>query len=174
MYMYSIFYYFIYNFLHLKKDSSKSVYKGELKPSIDTAIHSNIYKITKGHAIIHIHTDKIFLGYPYIDEQFPCGSMEEKDAIISALKRGSKYLFSENENTQVIQMQKHGLIIVGSDLKTCEDKLDELSLRHPALVGEEKQRIDKADRESRRWGYLLLMHIAFNFSVILKNFAIKY
>lgn len=55
-----------------------------------------------------------------------------------------------------------------------KDKLDELSLRHPALVGEEKQRIDKADRESRRWGYLLLMHIAFNFSVILKNFAIKY
>lgn len=109
------------------------MYKGELKPSIDTAIHSNIYKITKGHAIIHIHTDKIFLGYPYIDEQFPCGSMEEKDAIISALKRGSKYLFSENENTQVIQMQKHGLIIVGSDLKTCEDKLDELFNNTPYI-----------------------------------------
>lgn len=117
-----------------KDDSvyAKVHYYGVLKPSIDAAIHASIYELTRGKAIIHIHTNKVFLGYPYIDEQFPCGSMEERDAIIKALKRGHKDV-AELEHTHVVQMKKHGLIVVGKDLKTCEDKIYELFHETPYI-----------------------------------------
>jgi hypothetical protein len=107
-------------------------YNGCIKPSIDTAIHAKIYEVTRCKAILHIHTNKIFLGYPYIDEQFPCGSMEERDAIVNAMKRGYKYI-AEIGHNNVVQMKKHGLIITGESIEDCEKKLNELFLETPYI-----------------------------------------
>ena len=124
---------------------AKVYYSSDLKPSIDTAIHAKIYEITKANAIIHIHTDKIFLGYPYINEQFPCGSMEECDAIIAAIERVHATV-NDPEYTHVVQMKKHGLIIAGKDLKDCEAKLNELFERTPyinsSLICVDKEALD--------------------------------
>lgn len=107
-------------------------YNGTVKPSIDTAIHAKIYELTRCKAIMHVHTNKVFLGYPYIDEQFPCGSMEERDAVIKAMRRGYEYI-AEIGHTHVIQMKKHGLIIAGATLSACEEKLRELFLNTPYI-----------------------------------------
>lgn len=101
------------------------IYDGKIKPSIDTAIHDYIYKATRCKAIIHVHTNKIFLGYPYVNEQFPCGSQEERDAIISAMLLKCKD-WTAFDAINVVQMKKHGLIIAAKDLATCKEKLNEL------------------------------------------------
>lgn len=94
-------------------------YNGSIKPSIDTAIHSEIYKQTDYSHIIHIHTNKLFLGdIPLTDYNYPCGSMEERDAII-------KFIL-ENKNRNVIQLYKHGLIILGNSFDECLKIVDDL------------------------------------------------
>ena len=89
-------------------------YYGEYKPSIDSAIHGHIYKaLPEYNSIIHIHTDKVFLGYEYIDGMYPCGCKNECDQIMLALRR------CKTDAVKVIQMKKHGLIIVGKSLEDC-------------------------------------------------------
>ena len=117
-------------------------YRSPMKPSIDTAIHAKIYELTRAKAIIHIHTDKIFLGYPYVNEQFPCGSMEERDAIIKAMKRGRKHI-AEFGAINIVQMKKHGLIIAGESLAACETALMELFDLTPYINS--KSRCDDAE-----------------------------
>lgn len=105
---------FIENVSEVKNDSiySEVNYHGTIKPSIDTAIHSKIYAETKYTHIIHIHTNKLFLGdIPLTDYNYPCGSMEERDAII-------KFIL-ENKDRNVIQLYKHGLIILGNSFDEC-------------------------------------------------------
>lgn len=97
-------------------------YNSELKPSIDTSIHYYIYKETSYNAILHVHTDNVFLGIPYIDEQYPCGSEPEKDAILEKIK--------END---IVQMKKHGLVICGETLTECAKKLEELYTQVPYI-----------------------------------------
>lgn len=101
----------------LKKIYSYVHYSG-IKPSIDTAIHSSIYEITTHKAILHVHTDKVYLNFPLITENYPCGSNLEKDAIIQMIK--------EHPENKVIQMYKHGLIILGNTLEECYDTLTSL------------------------------------------------
>lgn len=93
-------------------------YRGNVKPSIDSAIHSEIYKITNFNAIIHIHTNKVFLGKPITDYNYPCGSMEERDSIIKFIK--------ENPENDIVQLYKHGLIVMGDSLNECLNKIETL------------------------------------------------
>ena len=102
---------------NLEKIYSKVKYLGH-KPSIDATIHASIYKETNYKAILHIHTSKVFLGYPMIPESFPCGSDAERDAIINIIKN--------NPGKEIIQMYKHGLIVLGESLENCYIKLNEL------------------------------------------------
>lgn len=89
-------------------------YHGEYKPSIDSAIHGHIYKAFPNlNSIIHIHTDRVFLGYEYIDGMYPCGCKNECDQIMLALGR------CQREDVKVVQMKKHGLIVVGKSLEDC-------------------------------------------------------
>lgn len=89
-------------------------YHGEFKPSIDSAIHGHIYKaLPEYNSIIHIHTDRVFLGYEYIDGMYPCGCKNECDQIMLALGR------CKTEDVKVVQMKKHGLIVVGKSLEDC-------------------------------------------------------
>lgn len=90
-------------------------YGGIIKPSIDTAIHNHIYKLTNFNAIIHIHTDKVFLDKPITDYNYPCGSKEEKDSIIKFIEN--------NPKEDVIQLYKHGLIVLGDSLSDCYSKI---------------------------------------------------
>lgn len=101
----------------LRKTYAKVKYLGH-KPSIDATIHSSIYRETNFKAILHIHTSKVFLGYPMVAESFPCGSDAERDAIIETIKK--------NPGTNVVQLYKHGLIIMGETLTHCYNTLTEL------------------------------------------------
>lgn len=94
-------------------------YHGKVKPSIDTAIHAKIYeKFPKVKAILHVHTDDLF-NRPLSSYNYPCGTMEERDSIVELMSPG----------TSIIQMKKHGVIIVGDSLTECLSKWE-------ALVGE--------------------------------------
>lgn len=89
-------------------------YHGEFKPSIDSAIHGHIYRaLPEYNSIIHIHTDRVFLGYEYVDGMYPCGCQNECDQIMLALSR------CKSEETKVVQMKKHGLIVIGKSLEDC-------------------------------------------------------
>ena len=105
-------------------------YRGTLKPSIDSAIHSALYKATKFTHIIHIHTKKVFLGVPITDYNYPCGSMEEKDAILNFV--------SKNSNENVVQLYKHGLIIMGNSFDECLMHLDKLFNTTPYINYDKK------------------------------------
>lgn len=100
---------------------AKVYYSGIIKPSMDAAIHDAIYKDqTHANAILHIHTNRVFLGHPYIDEQYPCGSKEGRDAILAALHD------CDITRTKIIQMKKQGLIIVGETLIDCYNAVNQL------------------------------------------------
>lgn len=112
---------FIESVENIANDSiySNVKYHGSIKPSIDTSIHSEVYKKTNYTHIVHIHTNKLFLGeYPVTNYNYPCGSMEERDAII-------EFIMS-NKDTKVIQLYKHGLIVLGYSFKDCLDEIDNL------------------------------------------------
>ena len=101
----------------LEKIYAKVKYLGH-KPSIDAAIHSSIYKETDCKAILHVHTSKVFLGYPMVNDSYPCGSDAERNAILEKIK--------DNPDKKVVQMYKHGLIIYGENLQECYTKLSEI------------------------------------------------
>ena len=50
---------------------SNVFYNSKVKPSIDTTIHSQVYKYTPYSHIVHVHTDKVFLGYPLVERAYP-------------------------------------------------------------------------------------------------------
>lgn len=94
-------------------------YHGIIKPSIDTSIHAKIYSVTNYTHIVHIHTDKLFLGdFPVTSYNYPCGSMEERDAII-------KFIL-DNKNSKIIQLYKHGLIVLGNSFNDCLNEINSL------------------------------------------------
>lgn len=107
---------------------SKVFYHSRLKPSIDTTIHSKIYDETEYNCIVHIHTDKVFLGIPFIEERFPCGCSEECTSIIRAIKIDEK-----EENLGIIQMRKHGIMIMGNSFDECKSKLENLLKNVPYI-----------------------------------------
>jgi ribulose-5-phosphate 4-epimerase/fuculose-1-phosphate aldolase len=90
------------------------IYDGVVKPSIDSAIHGAIYKNSHFKAVIHVHTEKIYDRYPITHFNYPCGSEREKDDIIKSLA---------SAKDGIIQLKKHGLIIMGETLEDCYQKL---------------------------------------------------
>ena len=97
---------------------SKVFYNSELKPSIDTTIHSEIYRYSKYSHIVHIHTNKVFLGIPLISESYPCGCDKECLSIVDVI--------AMDPTVDVIQMYKHGLIILANSFEGCKEKITNL------------------------------------------------
>lgn len=109
-------------------------YHGKVKPSIDSAIHAKIYeKFPKVKAILHVHTDDLF-NRPLSSYNYPCGTMEERDSIVELM----------TEETSIIQMKKHGVLIVGDSLTECLSKWEE-------LIGELSMKPLKAENHSTLW-----------------------
>jgi phosphopantothenate-cysteine ligase len=104
---------------------SKVFYNSEIKPSIDTTIHSEIYNNTDWNNIVHIHTNKVFLGVPIVEKGYPCGCSEECKAILDIVKK--------NNQVEVIQMKKHGLIIMGKSFDSCAAKIIDLFANYPYI-----------------------------------------
>ena len=100
-------------------------YNSKVKPSIDTTIHSQIYKYTPYSHIVHIHTDKVFLGYPLVEKAYPCGCDLECNAIIDIIKK--------NPKTHIVQMKKHGLIILANSFDDCYDIVENLFYGEPCI-----------------------------------------
>jgi len=97
-----------------------------MKPSIDAAIHAKIYERFDINAILHVHTpDKLFLGVPIVYGKHPCGSKPEMDAIVECLNR--------NPDANIIQLEKHGLMILGASLFDCQLLLDDLFEFNPYI-----------------------------------------
>lgn len=97
---------------------SNVYYNSEIKPSIDTTIHSEIYRYSNYSHIVHIHTNKVFLGYPLISEMHPCGSDKECLSITD--------IIVNDPSTHIIQMRKHGLIVLGNSFEACQEKISYL------------------------------------------------
>ena len=93
-------------------------YNGQVKPSIDTGIHHFIYKHTAHQAILHVHTDQIFEGYPLTDYNYACGTEQEMKSILEPLLH--------NPEETILQMNKHGLIVMGQTLEECLASLQNL------------------------------------------------
>ena len=124
-----------------KEDSiyAKVSYQGMIKPSIDSAIHAAIYNETDCTHIVHIHTNKVFLGYPLTDYNYPCGSGEEKEAILNFIL--------ENKTHQIIQLYKHGLIILGHSFSECSHLIDKLFKFTPYIDYDKKDFLYIKDME---------------------------
>lgn len=93
-------------------------YNSELKPSIDTTIHSEIYNYSNYSHIVHIHTNRVFLGYPLIEDAYPCGCDKECLSIVDVV--------AQDPTVHIIQMRKHGLIILGNSFESCQEKIEYL------------------------------------------------
>lgn len=110
----------IENVLFDENDSvySQVNYHSVLKPSIDSTIHSEIYRYSDYSCIVHIHTNKVFLGYPLVEDCYPCGCDLECKSILSIIKK--------NPSIDIIQLRKHGLIVLGNNFNVCASKISEL------------------------------------------------
>ena len=97
---------------------AKVHYYGQVKPSTDTAINDAVYSATGHKAIVHIHTEQIFLGIPLTEYNYPCGTEEEMNSIITLIRK--------NPRADIIQLYKHGLIVMGRSLKECLSKIESL------------------------------------------------
>ena len=91
-------------------------YHGQVKPSIDTAINNAIYLATRHKAIVHIHTERIFSGIPLTEYNYPCGTEEEMNSIMALIRKSPK--------ADIIQLYKHGLIVMGENLRECLSKIE--------------------------------------------------
>ena len=91
-------------------------YHGQVKPSIDTAINDAIYLATRHKAIVHIHTERIFSGIPLTEYNYPCGTEEEMNSIMALIRKSPK--------ADIIQLYKHGLIVMGENLRECLSKIE--------------------------------------------------
>lgn len=100
-------------------------YNGRIKPSIDTSIHAELYKVSKYSHIIHIHTDRVFLGYPLVDVSYPCGCDLECNSIVDVVK--------SNPEIDIVQMNKHGIIVLGNSLEECRNKISNLFANVPSI-----------------------------------------
>lgn len=104
---------------------SKVFYNGSVKPSIDSTIHSKIYEALGNEeeaAILHVHSEKEYLGIATTKDSYPCGSKEECDSILK--------LFN---GLNTIQMKKHGLILIDDNLTNCYYKLEKITRKTPAI-----------------------------------------
>ena len=91
-------------------------YHGKVKPSIDSAIHAKLYKeFPTCKAILHVHTDDLF-DRPLSSYNYPCGTMEERDSIVNIM----------TAEIGVVQMKKHGVIVMGETLTECLEKWEQL------------------------------------------------
>ncbi len=104
---------------------SNVFYNSDVKPSIDTTIHAEIYRYSNYSHIVHIHTNKVFLGYPLVSEMYPCGCYKECLSITD--------LIANDPSTHIIQMRKHGLIVLGNSFEACQEKITNLFENTPYI-----------------------------------------
>ena len=99
-------------FIEVYKKNNKIFYKGNLKPSKDTAIQLELYKNYKQiNHIIHCHC-YIRDGY-FTSIQCPCGDLKEIDEIKKVIKNNGL----ENNNVIKINLIGHGSIIMTNNIK---------------------------------------------------------
>lgn len=149
---------------------AKVHYYGQVKPSIDTAINDAVYSATGHKAIVHIHTEQIFLGIPLTEYNYPCGTEEEMNSIITLIRK--------NPRADIIQLYKHGLIVMGRSLKECLSKIEslfknEISIRkinREEAEGKEFQEWRRHYNEAKEQNTSLLDINAFeNYYLVLKG-----
>ena len=149
---------------------AKVHYYGQVKPSIDTAINDAVYSATGHKAIVHIHTEQIFLGIPLTEYNYPCGTEEEMNSIIT--------LIGKNPGADIIQLYKHGLIVMGRSLKDCLSKIEnlfknEISIRKingEETEGKEFQEWKRHYNETKEQNTLLLdTNTLENYYLVLKG-----
>ena len=109
-------------------------YHGQVKPSIDTAINDAIYLATRHKAIVHIHTERIFSGIPLTEYNYPCGTEEEMNSIMALIRKSPR--------ADIIQLYKHGLIVMGENLRECLSKIE--------ILFENEISIKKMNRDEAR------------------------
>lgn len=98
-------------FIEVYKKENKVFYKGDLKPSKDTAIQLPLYeKYPQINFIIHCHC-YIKDGY-YTQLQCPCGDLREVDEINKTINTNNL----ENENIIKINLIGHGSLLMTNKL----------------------------------------------------------
>lgn len=99
-------------FVEVYKKENKIYYKGEKKPSKDTAIQLNLYEFfPQINYIVHCHC-YIEDGY-FTKIQCPCGDLKEVDEIKNVIKNNKL----ENDNIIKINLIGHGSILMVTNLK---------------------------------------------------------
>lgn len=116
-------------------------YSGKVKPSIDTAINNAVMRETGCEATIHVHTDRVFAGYPQTGYNYPCGAKEELDEIIETIRN--------NPGTDIVQQYKHGLIAFGKNFDECLAKIETLFAKIISIRKITKNEIK--EKEFREW-----------------------
>lgn len=94
------------------------MFNSDIKPSIDTTIHKRIYEVSPYSHIVHIHTNRTILGYPSVLKSYPCGCDLECNSIVDIVK--------QNPMTRIVQMRKHGWIVLGNSFEDCKGTIEEL------------------------------------------------
>lgn len=99
------------SFIEVYKNENKIFYKGDLKPSKDTAIQLQLYeKYPQINYIIHCHC-YIKDGY-FTNIQCPCGDLREVDEINNVIKSNNL----KKENIIKINLIGHGSILMTNNI----------------------------------------------------------
>lgn len=117
-------------FVEVYKNDNKIFYKGNIKPSKDTAIQLELYeKYPQINYIIHCHC-YISDGH-FTNIQCPCGDLKEVDEINEAIKRNGL----GNENIIKINLIGHGSILMTNNIKDLY-KINYIKRNYPEIKEE--------------------------------------
>lgn len=117
-------------FIEVYKSNNKIFYKGNIKPSKDTAIQLELYeKYPQINYIIHCHC-YIEDGY-FTNTQCPCGDLKEVEEINQTIKRNKL----ENENIIKINLIGHGSILMTNNIKELY-KINYIKRNYPEIKEE--------------------------------------
>jgi hypothetical protein len=79
-------------------------YRGSMKPSIDTATLHYVYDYSGVESTLHFH-DGWGRMSTTTDFPYPCGTLEEGEAILQALERGRMH------DTMTVELRNHGFLL---------------------------------------------------------------
>lgn len=111
------------DFVMVKSKEDDIVYYGDMKPSVDTPIHLELYNALPNiRYIIHSHNYIIPTteGYYETKNAIPCGAIEEAQEIINVID-------DKNKNFYAINEKGHGSLLMVSDI----DKLNAEYYKRP-------------------------------------------
>lgn len=119
------------DFVQVYEIDEKLLYKGDFKPSVDSPVQLELYKLfpTMNYAI---HGHAYIKGALMTKHYYPCGDLREVDAI-KEMVEPKRDLIEDELGLFCLNLKNHGFIIMAENLEDLEELVDGLEFEYRQL-----------------------------------------